>query len=302
MKARIYYFTGSGNSLAVARDIAGGIVAEVISIPSVIGQKTIKADIDTMGIIFPVYQQGLPLIVRRFVEKLDDLSGIYVFAVCTCEGGPALSLKYLQNHLKERNGELAGGFGVLMPYNYISPASLKNFYSSFALRPTPPGIQQIMFSNCQKQVKQICDYVSQRQTGRIDTKAYLVESLLDALNLRNIMQKPVWLKAAGISERIEEPFPDCIRWMDQGFRVLESCISCGVCSRICPARSIDMKEGKPHWNHQCEQCFACLQWCPSGSIQFGNHPVRSKRYHHPGITLEDMLQSSQTINKGVTGK
>lgn len=299
MNARIYYFTGSGNSLAVARDIAGGIQAEVVSIPSVISQTTIKAETDTMGIVFPVYHQGLPVIIRRFVEKLEDLSGTYVFAVCTSGSGPALSLKYLQKQLKARGGDLAGGVSVLMPYNYISPASLKNFYGSFALRPAPPEIQQKMFTQWREQAKQIGDYVLQRKTGRVDTKAYLVERLVDALNLRNIMQKPVWLKAAGVSLPIKEPFPDCIRWMDQGFKVLERCTGCGTCSRICPARSIDMKGGKPRWNHQCEQCFACLQWCPNEAIQFGNHPVHSKRYHHPEITLTDMIRSNHPIDKEV---
>jgi ferredoxin len=293
MNARIYYFTGSGNSLAVTRDIAGGIHAEVISIPSVFSQTTIKAETDTMGIVFPVYHQGLPVIVRKFAEKLEDLSGTYIFAVCTSGSGPALSLKYLQKQLKAQGGDLAGGFSVLMPYNYISPNSLKNFYSSFALRPTPPEIQQKMFIQWREQAKQICDYVLQRKIGRIDTNAYLVESLVDVLNLRNIMQKPVWLKAAGVSGRIKEPFPDCIRWMDQGFRVLESCTNCGTCSRICPVRSIDMKDGKPCWNHQCEQCFACLQWCPNEAIEFGNHPVHSKRYRHPEVTLTDMIQTNR---------
>jgi ferredoxin len=188
-----------------------------------------------------------------------------------------------------------------MPYNYISPTSLKNFYSSFALRPVTSDKQLELFNKWREQVKQICDYVLQLKTGRVDTKAYLVESLVDALNLRNIIQKPVWLKAAGVSGHIEEPFPDCIRYMDQGFKVLETCSGCGTCSRICPARSIDMKGGKPCWNHHCEQCFACIQWCPNEAIQFGNHSVHSKRYEHPEIVLTDMIQSHHPANKDVNG-
>ena len=296
MDTKIYCFTGSGNSLAVARGIAGRIQAEVISIPSVIGQTTISVQTDVIGIVFPVYHQGLPLIIRRFVEKLEDISGTYVFAVCTSGSGPSLSLKYLQKQLKARGGMLSGGFNVLMPYNYIRPTSLKNFYSSFALQPPTPEMQQKLFTECREQVKQIGNYVLQRKTGRVDAEAYLVESLVDALNLRNIMQKPVWLKAAGVFGHIKEPFPDCIRWMDQGFRVLESCTGCGTCSRICPAQCIDIAGGKPRWNHRCEQCFACLQWCPNEAIQFGNHPAHDRRYRHPEITLTDMIQSNQPAN------
>lgn len=38
MSAEIYYFSGTGNSLAAARDIAVKINARLISIPSVIDQ------------------------------------------------------------------------------------------------------------------------------------------------------------------------------------------------------------------------------------------------------------------------
>jgi len=147
-------------------------------------------------------------------------------------------------------------------------------------------------------VQLIRDYVLNRRTGRICRSAYMVEHLVDALKLRNMMQKPVWLKAAGVSGNVNERFPDCIRWMDQGFRVLENCTGCGTCSRICPAGSIDMSAGRPHWNHQCEQCFACLQWCPNAAIQFGNNPVHGKRYHHPEVTRRDMFEANHPHGSG----
>jgi len=28
-----------------------------------------------------------------------------------------------------------------------------------------------------------------------------------------------------------------------------------------------MFDGRPVWQHHCEQCFACLQWCPKEAIQ-----------------------------------
>jgi Pyruvate/2-oxoacid:ferredoxin oxidoreductase delta subunit len=52
-----------------------------------------------------------------------------------------------------------------------------------------------------------------------------------------------------------------------------------------------MANGKPIWQHRCEQCFACLQWCPEESIQYGKKTQKKKRYHHPEIKLSDMLAS-----------
>lgn len=55
MKAEVYYFTGTGNSLVVAKDIAREIEGELISISSVIGRESIKTDANVIGIVFPVY-------------------------------------------------------------------------------------------------------------------------------------------------------------------------------------------------------------------------------------------------------
>ena len=36
-------------------------------------------------------------------------------------------------------------------------------------------------------------------------------------------------------------------------------------------------------------CFACLQWCPQEAIQFGKKTPKYERYHHPEVTVQDML-------------
>ena len=77
--------------------------------------------------------------------------------------------------------------------------------------------------------------------------------------------------------------------MDKDFWCDDKCNACEICVRICPAGNIEMKKGKPAWKHHCEQCLACIQWCPRESIQFGKKTPAYERYHHPEITLKDML-------------
>lgn len=89
MNMAIYYFSGTGNSLAAARAIGGKTKAELIPISEVIKQDKIRVDADTMGIVFPSYLaalSGLPLIVERFVKKIQHIESKYIFAVCTCGG------------------------------------------------------------------------------------------------------------------------------------------------------------------------------------------------------------------------
>ena len=91
-KAVVYYFSGTGNSFAVARDIARKINGELISIASVIDEESIKTDADMIGIVFPVYNQGIPYIIKRFINKTKySLGEKYIFGVCTCGDSPCLS-------------------------------------------------------------------------------------------------------------------------------------------------------------------------------------------------------------------
>jgi MinD superfamily P-loop ATPase len=58
---------------------------------------------------------------------------------------------------------------------------------------------------------------------------------------------------------------------------------------VCQVENIEMKDGKPTWLHHCEQCLACLQWCPQEAIQVGRKTEGRKRYHHPEITASDLM-------------
>ena len=76
---------------------------------------------------------------------------------------------------------------------------------------------------------------------------------------------------------------------DKHFWVDEKCIKCGICERVCPVNNIRLVDKKPHWLHHCEQCFACLQWCPKEAIQYGRITRGRKRYQNPCIELKDVL-------------
>lgn len=289
MSRIIYYFSGTGNSLVVARDIAEKINGQFISIPSVIHQEIIKTEADMIGIVFPMYHHGVPLIIKRFINKMDNLEKKYIFGVCTYGDSPGICLKYLDRMMKSRGGKLAAGFAVNMPYNYIFPSFvLKDFFHSFVLRKISKEKQQKMFDHWKQKLEIICEYVQARKEGELETKADVIEHLVDSL-LRETLQKSVWLKVAGFKGHTNLPFQESIQLMDHGFKCDEKCSRCGICSKICPVKNINMVDGRPVWQHHCEQCFACLQWCPKEAIQFSNRTSRGKRYHHPDVKLSDMM-------------
>jgi MinD superfamily P-loop ATPase len=80
-----------------------------------------------------------------------------------------------------------------------------------------------------------------------------------------------------------------MRGEDKNFRVTDACNSCGTCEKVCPVGNIAITDKRPKWLHKCEQCFACLQWCPKEAIQCGKGAEGRKRYHNPYVKLSDLI-------------
>ncbi len=102
MKTRIYWFSATGNSLAAAKQLAdelGG--AELQSVPDVPEQGAAREEA-RVGIVFPVYMFGLPLIVGRFCDRLQVRSDAYVFGVAACGGMPGAAMAQLRGRLTGR--------------------------------------------------------------------------------------------------------------------------------------------------------------------------------------------------------
>jgi hypothetical protein len=55
MPVAIYYFSGTGNSLAVARAVAARLGCTAVAIQEVMNAPTIAIQADTVGVVFPTY-------------------------------------------------------------------------------------------------------------------------------------------------------------------------------------------------------------------------------------------------------
>lgn len=125
----IYFFSGTGNSMVLAREIASKTSGKLIPIHFVMNQKHLESQADVIGLVFPVYYAtndcGIPLIVGRFIEKLENISSKYLFAVCTCGYMPGTTIENLRKAIASQGGELACGFTVrmsnknLLKYNHL---------------------------------------------------------------------------------------------------------------------------------------------------------------------------------------
>lgn len=263
MSTELYYFSGTGNSLAVARDIAGNTGGTLIGIPSVVEKEKIEVDADKIGIVFPAYCMRIPRIVEKFVDKLTDIQSKYIFAVVTVGGISGRILDRLSEAISQRGGSLAAGFVVRMPANYIHDADA-----------LPLFLQNRMFRKWRKRAGEISGYVLEGRRGRLE-KFNPIMTLLFSRTIEKQVKRG-------------ELNPDT----DTNFWVDDRCNGCGICARVCPVGNIRMIDGKPEWRHYCEKCLACIQWCPKEAIQYGEVTAKRKRYHHPGVKLTDMLKEN----------
>ena len=108
-------------------------------------------------------------------------------------------------------------------------------------------------------------------------------------------KKRLWKKADGLSGHwppFSTEYPHLfLKRLGQGlFTQIPDATAAVPAQKICPVNNITMNDSKPFWQHNCEQCYACIQWCPRQAIQINKKTASRERYHHPEITLKDMLR------------
>jgi ferredoxin len=258
MKTIIYYFTGTGNSLAAARKIAAGLGdCEVVPIASLQDtQGDILPGADRVGIVCPVYFTGLPAMVASFAGRLDLSRSHYTFSVVTLGGfGGQSALRQLAGILKDRPGRGPdAGFMVKMPSNYI------------LLYEPPAG----------KKCKEILSAAHAQ-----------LESIAQAVN-NSVKTAPGYSPLAQLVHFLfYSRFASHVHADDRKFSVNDQCTSCGTCAAICPAKNIELVDGRPVWKHHCELCCGCIHLCPVEAIQGGKKTAGRVRYRNPEIDNAD---------------
>lgn len=281
MSTEIYYFSGSGNSLAVAKDVATKLNADLTPIMSVINQKSINSEADLIGIVFPIYDFKPPQFMEEFISKIENIQSKHIFAICTFGITPAKSLKHLEKIINSYRGHLSVGFAVEMPQNGLGSGKVTK------------DQQEMMFNKWRSRVDEVCNYIKTIKTMR---KEDIETSILffNVIKPRKIIFIPIFLE-----------FLNYILFKgvnSLAFTSNENCTGCGTCGRICFQNNIEIVDNKPVWSDHCMNCFACLNWCPNGAIHLGDADLGIKNYHHPEVKISDMIIMKNNRNGFINPK
>jgi MinD superfamily P-loop ATPase len=260
MSTTIYYFSGTGNSFKVAKDLNSQLGdSNLVRISK--KNLAITQDIlsEKIGIVYPIYFSGIPAMVKRFLEDLQVNKDTYIFTVATFGGSMEISFDQIDDILSKKGSHISASFKIAMPGSYQILYDVNSEEK-----------QTKLFNNEKEQILKISASINKNEIDNLNGK---VKGIKKAL-----------------CELIYSAFKPYTK--DKNFWTTEKCNGCGTCSKVCPASNIEMLNGKPQWKHQCEACMACMQWCPQKSIQYKKNTLKRGRYHHPEVKSSELFQNN----------
>jgi ferredoxin/flavodoxin len=252
-KHLIFVFTGTGNSLKIAKDTA----AELGDCDIVSMGRDIEFDLaggyETIGFVFPTYYRGEPGRVTEFIARLGLQNNLkaYYYAVTTMGKYAGNSLCHIQKLLRAKRVTLHYGKALDMYSNYVLSYDMRDTVAE-ETRQAEVDFAPILQDIKNKRTNQI---------GSIEPMQEIVYRML------------IKLVAA----------------MDKHYTVSGECVQCGICEKVCPVGNISLDgDGRPRFHHHCEQCVACIQFCPKKAINYKDKTQNRQRYTHPAIRYTDL--------------
>lgn len=259
-KTGIFYFSGTGNTLYIAKQITSRMKgSKIFSIPKELDSGDIDYNLETLGLIVPTYYLGLPQIVHKFIDEFRVQGVKYVFVIATkgwrISGGAVAQLK---KKMRTKGIDMDYGVSLLMPFNDFNFGKVDS-----------RTVQERKLKDCESKLYSIVEEISSRK------KRIVFEPFCLMTPLRN------------------PSFIEKVNSMDESFGVSNRCSGCGICEKVCPVHNIQMTPKSPKWKHKCQFCLACYNYCPTKAITFKSTNDQSTHYKHPKVTVKEMIEQAQ---------
>lgn len=263
-KIEIYYFSGTGNSLYVTRELHKRIPeSKIVPIVSLLNKDVIETNAEAVGFIFPIYFTSIPEVMKNFIKKLNLESTKYTFAIATRVGISHSAFYDIDKILKTKGRGLDSYFTLNMAgnnprFDYKAPTDEELVKLEEVVNKEVESIQNVV--------------IDKRKYQEKDTNT---TTTIPSIFLRLISLVVPLLQGAK---------------KDNGFYADFKCIGCGTCEKVCLSGKIKIMDNKPIWQKdvKCYDCVACVNYCPERSIQMNSKTEKFERYSHPYATEDDI--------------
>ena len=244
----ILYFSATGNSKYVATRIAQAIGQNIVSIADCIHENKYTFEEETIGIISPTYDWGLPSIVREFLEKASFQTK-YMYFIATYGTTPGAIGHMANKAIQKRSIDAYYSIRMVDTWTPIFDISTPEKIEKYT-KTTEEDIDNII---CRVRERHANKHMSPR------TPAIFTELIAQPIYNRKVRRT-------------------------SHFHVQDNCIGCGLCAKKCPVQAIEMQNKRPVWvKEKCVMCLGCLHRCPEFAIQYGKNTKKHGQYTNPNI-------------------
>ncbi len=252
---KVCYFTASGNCLYVSRRIGGTL----LSIPQLMKEDDIIIEDDAVGIVCPVYNAEMPMMVREFMKRAKIRTD-YFFFIYTYGAGFGEAYAHAKLAAEEAGLTLSYVNAILMVDNFIPYFDMQE------------QIDTLPQKDVEGQLDAVCGDIASRKT--VDIR--ITDETKELMEMYRKKLADVWLrKDTALS-----------------YTVSDECIRCGICARVCPADNITVTEEGVRFSDHCEVCYACLHNCPKHAIHMSLE-AGTVQFRNEHITLNDIIDANQ---------
>lgn len=262
----LFFFSGTGNTRWAATQLAEQLNEQLLFVPDLLDSNSSYElqDGEALGFIFPVHGWRPPLLIRRFIERLQIHNvneETFIFALCTAGDSIGRTMEIFSSDLQARGWHLSAAYTLIMPESYVGLPFMDV---------DPKEKEQRKKQQTENDLQQYIPLIQNRENTFQTEKA---AAYLHRGPLPRFFSGPVG--AYFVKHLVT----------DKRFHVeTERCISCGKCESVCPVHDITMTEDKdkkhPVWLHNdlCLTCFSCYHHCPTHAIEFGRQTQKKGQY------------------------
>lgn len=251
----VFYFTGTGNSLYVAKQIE----QNPVSIPQALHSGDLHFQSDSIGIVCPIYGSEPPYMVQEFLKRAQfETDYLYIIMTYGCSNGAAMQI--IRKIAEECRLSLAYTRTIKMVDNFL------------------PGFDMAAEKAADKKVKrQMADILHDLSNRKRDLEEVQPEDMAVYQNYLAFTAK----------------HPDQ-GWKQIKLCTTEKCNGCGLCVQVCPGGCIQIKDGHAvRSGRNCQVCLACVHHCPQNAVRLNVPEVNpNERYIHPEISVKEIAAAN----------
>ena len=241
------YLSGTGNTKHCTEKLLSILDknAEAIPIEDENAPKTIEKE-NTIILAYPTQFSNSPLMVRDFIVKHSSLwKDKRVLCMTTMGAFSGDGAGCTARLLKKHGAVILGGLQIHMPDSVCDSKLLKK---------TLEENRKIVIA---------ADEKTEKAAQGILNGKYPKEGITFFSHIIGLLGQRLW-------------FYGRTRSYSDKLKINENCIGCGLCSRNCPMKNIEIINGKAVPKNKCTMCYRCISRCPRKAVTLLGNSVQEQ--------------------------